>query len=81
MVGDTMLEVIELNDGVFQVTVTYMQRDCINRMSQTADICCEAVLAMWIGSGMTELSAFAQDEPESQEPPPKSIDENPPAYE
>ena len=76
-----MLEVMEVDDGVFTVVLTDMHRDCLDTMSKTTEICSEAVLAMWIGSGMIELAAFAQDEPESHEPPPKSIDDNPPAYE
>lgn len=58
--GEMMLEVVEIEDGVFKVTVTDMHYDCLDKTSKQVEICSEAVLAMWIGSGMVELAGFAE---------------------
>lgn len=56
-----MLEVTEIEDGVFRVKVTAMHYDCIDKMSKMTEICSEATLAMMIGCGMVELAGFAGD--------------------
>ena len=64
-----MLEVTEIEDGVFEVKLTTMHYDCMDVTSKSIGICSEAVLAMWIGSGMVELSAFADGDGIAFPPP------------
>ena len=53
-----MLEVLEIEPGVFQVTVTDMHRDCLYSTSEKMEICSEAMLGLWVAAGMNELAGF-----------------------
>jgi len=55
-----MLVVTEIEDGVFRVELTDMHRDCLDKTSKVTQVSSEAVLAMWVGSGMVELAGFAE---------------------
>lgn len=71
-----MLEVVEIEDGVFKVTLTHMHYDCMDTMSRNIEICSEAVLAFWIGSGMVELAGFMGDVAANPCPPAESMGED-----
>ncbi len=55
-----MLAVNQIRDGVFRVELTSMHYQCLTDTAATTQVCCEAVLAMWVGSGMVELADFAE---------------------
>ena len=71
---DTMLVVTGTGDGVYRVELTDMHRDCLDKACGTTGASEEAMLGLFIGSGMVELEAFIRD-PLTASPPPKSLEQ------
>jgi len=55
-----MIEVIEVDDGVFTVTMTAMHYDWLDACSNRTNMVSEAVLSLWLAAGISSMSELCK---------------------